>query len=185
MNPYHWHVRWMRWALVSIVAVGVAPATAGASPIVLAPPGHPGANQYFETIPSSSGEAAPPGSVKGSGSPNAGPSALSHFGQGRKADARLAQLGKNGAAAAALAASTAPVVPYGLSPARAKSDAATSSASGGGSVASGIAHALTGSSNGGLGIALPLLLATALIVALGVGVGGRLWRRARTSQPGV
>jgi hypothetical protein len=158
------------------------PAAAAANPVVLAPPGHSGATQYFETIPTSSGEAAPPGSVKGSGSSNAGPSALSHYGQGRKADAQLAQLGKNGAAAAALAASTAPVAPHGLSPARARADAAAASGSGD-SVAGGIARALTGSDNGGLGIALPLLLVTAAIAALGIATAAALRRRANTPGP--
>lgn len=161
----------MRGAILSVMVFGLASSTAAASPLVLAPPGHSGAQQYFETIPTSAGNAAPPGSISGSGSANAGPSALSHLGRGSRADQQLARLGKNGQAAAALAASTAPSrVGSGSAP-------QLGSTGSGGSVASGISHTLTGSDTGGLGIALPLLLATALVAALGI-LAARLWRSA-------
>jgi hypothetical protein len=148
-------MRRMRCALVLIGVVASMVVPAEASALVLAPPGHAGANQYFETIPTSAGNAAPPGSVSGSGSSQA----LAGLGQGRSTDARLAQLGKDGRAAAALAASTAPSH---------VSAAAAANSLAGGSISSGVAHALTGSDTGGLGIAMPLLLGTVLVAALGV-----------------
>lgn len=174
----------MRGAILSAVIFAVAAVPAGASTTVLAPPGHSGASQYFETIPTSSGEAAPPGSVSGSGSATGSPSALSQFGHGQRGDSQLARLGANGSAAAALAAATAPAAAVGQQSTAGQPGANTVSSGSGGSVASGISHALTGADGGGLGLALPLLLATALIAALGI-AGTALWRRGRPSQPGV
>jgi len=172
-------MRWMRGAILFIAVLGVVSVPAGAAPLVLAPPGHAGTNQYFETIPTSAGNAAPPGTVSGSGSASAGPSALSHLGHGRRGAERLAKLGKTGQAAAALAASTASAPISSPSSATPPSVPAGSS---GASIASGVAHALTGSDTGGLGIALPLLLATALVAALGI-LAARLWQRSSGSQP--
>jgi hypothetical protein len=165
-------MRWMRRAPMVVGFTVVLAIPTNALALVLAPPGHPGANQYVEVIPTSAGNAAPPGSVRGSGSATAGPQALANLGHGSSGDARLAKLGKEGQAAAALAASTAPT------PARDGSGAAGGSASQGGSVTGGIANALTGSDRGGLGILLPLLLATALIAAVGV-IAARLAGRPR------
>jgi hypothetical protein len=171
-----WVVRWMRWAPTSIV-IAVSLALAGpASAGVLVPPGHAGANQYFEVIPTSAGNAAPPGSVDGSGTAEAGSQALAGFGKGRTGDAQLAKLGKDGQAASALAASTAPRT-KGAQPGAVP-------ASGGGSLGSGISRALTGSDSGGLGLVLPLLLGTALVAALGI-IAARLRRGPRSSHPGV
>src|SRR5947209_8453800 len=98
----------MRWALLaSFVTVGLT-LSMDASARVLAPPGHAGTNQYVEVIPTSGGNAAPPGSVRGSGSSKAPAQALAPFGQGAKGDSGLAKLGPDGRAAAELAASTAP-----------------------------------------------------------------------------
>lgn len=181
MSPYDWTVRWMRWAPL-VVACGVAllmPSSALAR--VIAPPGHSGISEYVEVIPSSAGNAAPPGSVRGSGSASAGPQALAHLGHGSSADARLAKLGKEGQAAAALAASTAPP-PASRVASGSGSAAAKSSGSQGGSAASAIGDALTSSDSGGVGILLPLLLATALIAAVGV-VASRLARRPGVRSP--
>jgi hypothetical protein len=170
-------MRWMRGAILSVVIFGLVSIPAEASPRVLAPPGHAGAQQYFETIPTSAGNAAPPGSISGSGNATAGPSALARLGHGRRGDTQLALLGKDGQAAAGLAASTAPSrVPTGSAP-------PPTSGGPGGSIASGISHALTGSGTGGLGIALPLLLATALVAALGI-LAARLWRGAPSRPNG-
>jgi hypothetical protein len=158
----------MRWALIGMaVTVGfVLPVNASA--LVLAPPGHPGTNQYVEVIPTSAGDAAPPGTVRGSGNSDASGSALAPFGRGAKGDARLAKLGKDGQAAAALAASTAPTpAPGGTEP-----NGELGAAAGGGSIASGLSHALGSSDTGGLGLLLPLLLATAFLVALGIVLAG-------------
>jgi hypothetical protein len=172
-------VRWMRWALtIAVVAVWWAlPGSAFA--LVLAPPGHPGANQYFETIPTSAGQAAPPGSVHGSGSNSAGSGALAGLGRGRSTDAKLAKLGTEGQAAAALVASTAPVPAHG--PAAAGARATEAAGTDSGSISSGLSHALTSSSAGGLGVALPLLLLTALVLALGI-VGTLLLRHRSPSR---
>ena len=156
-------VRWMRWALMAIViAVGLTLAV-NASARVLAPPGHAGTNQYVEVIPTSGGNAAPPGTVPGSGNANASSKALAPFGHGSTGDTRLAKLGKEGRAAAALAAATAPTPAAGQNRER-----AAAAAAGGGSVASGLWHALSSSDAGGLGLLLPLLLTTAFLVALGL-----------------
>jgi hypothetical protein len=172
-------MRGMGWApLVVVCAFSLAlPAYAPAR--VLAPPGHAGANQYFEVIPTSAGNAAPPGSIRGSGSAGGGPQALATLGRGRSGDSRLARLGKDGKAAAALAASTAPAAVPGERIGRGTASVPPS-ASGGGSVASGVAKALTGSDTGGLGLLLPVLLATGLVVALGI-TAARLRQRTRSA----
>jgi hypothetical protein len=169
MRPYHGAMRWMRWGLIAISTTGLATVPTTASALVLAPPGHSGANQYVEVIPTSGGNAAPPGTVRGSGG-NPSPHALMPFGQGARGDARLAKLGKDGQAAAALAASTAPVPAPAAE--RATPNASAAATAGGGSVASGLSHALGSSDTGGLGLLLPLLLATALLVALGIVAAG-------------
>jgi hypothetical protein len=179
-GPYHWGVRWMRWASLVIACIVSLLAPSGALARVIAPPGHSGTSQYVEVIPSSGGNAAPPGSVKGSGSANVGPKALSGFGQGRSTDARLVKLGTAGQAAATLAAATAPTPLSGATKAAGSAAAKKSAGSQGDSPASGISAALTSSDSGGLGILLPLLLATALIAAVGV-IAGRLARRPRAS----
>jgi hypothetical protein len=171
-ESYHWIVRWMRWAPIAVVITASLALSSVASALVLAPPGHAGANQYFEVIPTSAGNAAPPGSVRGSGNASAGSQALAPFGHGSKGDAKLAKLGKDGRAAAAVVAATAP----GTVPAGARADAYNNGTSPEGSAAHGIATALGGSDAGGLGLLLPLLLATALIVALGI-VAARMRRR--------
>jgi hypothetical protein len=178
-GPYDWAMRWMRWALI-VSALGLPIALpANAFALVLAPPGHAGANQYFEVIPTSAGNAAPPGSVSGSGSAQGGPQALAPFGKGRSGDTKLAKLGKDGQAAAALAASTAPSVPGATG--RAGTSSLNGATSQGGSASGGVADALTGSDAGGLGLLLPLLLATALVAALGI-AAARL--RRRPASPG-
>jgi hypothetical protein len=174
-------VRWTRWAPVGIALVCSLLIPAEALGLVISPPGHPGTNQYVEIIPTSSGNAAPPGTVKGSGSASAGPQALSGLGQGRRGDSRLAKLGKDGSAAAALAASTAPApVPHDAAAAERKAAAAAGS---GGSAGAGISRALTGADTGGLGLLLPLLLATSLVVAVGV-LAARISSRGPRPKPG-
>lgn len=162
----------MRWAPIAVVITGSLALSGEASARVLAPPGHAGANQYFEVIPTSAGNAAPPGSVRGSGNATAGSEALAPFGQGSKGDAKLAKLGKDGRAAAAIVAAMAPSAVRGGARIGAYTNGSQE-----GSIADGIATALAGSDAGGIGLVLPLLLATALIVPLGI-VAARMWRRA-------
>jgi hypothetical protein len=168
-------VRWMRWAPIGIAFALSLANPAGAIGLVLAPPGHAGTQQYFETIPTSSGSAAPPGTVSGSGINSGGTQPLARLGHGRAGAAKLAGLGSDGRAAANLATTTAPPVPAAATP---NSAAAASN----GSVASGLAHALTGSDSGGLGLLLPLLLATGFVAALGV-ILLRLRSSGRSVEP--
>jgi hypothetical protein len=189
-GAYYPRMRSMRRiALLGSFLVLLAAPSGALGSVVLAPPGHDGANQYVEVIPTSSGNALPPGTVGGSGSATVGPSALSGLGQGRGTDAKLATLGKDGQAAAALAASTAPAtVPDarqggGHGGGTGVGGAQSQGASDQGSVPSGLAKALAAADAGGLGLLLPLLLVTALLAVLGLG-GLRLTRRTRASQPG-
>jgi len=180
VTTYHWPMRWMRWALILLGLAVLLAVPADAVALVLAPPGHAGTNQYVEVIPTSAGNAAPPGSVSGSGTATAGPQALADLGRGASADAHLAKLGKDGQAAAALAASTAPA-PVLRAGGRHGSDRSANPA---GSASGGVTDVLTGSDAGGLGLLLPLMLATALVVVLGIGAM-RVRRRAGQTRPGI
>jgi hypothetical protein len=156
-------------ALATTAALAlVGPGTAAA--IIIAPPGKAGANQYFETIPSSDGNAAPPGS---SGATPAGGGSLAGLGRGRAGAAGLSKLGKDGHAAAALAAATAPGHPRGGSGTNGAPGTNGATSSGGaGSLPAGrgdsspgaILDALTGSDSGGLGAILPIVMVAALLV---------------------
>jgi hypothetical protein len=164
--------------LFSVVLLG-APSQAFA--LRLTPPGKSGSDQYFETIPTSAGNAAPP---QGGGSGSGAGGALSHLSQGRAGSKGLAHLGKDGQAAASLAAATAPT--NGAAGGTAGGTAGGSSAGSHGlnsvqgeSTSRGIADALTGSDTGGIGLVLPLLLGTSLIMAIGLAA----WRLRRGSGP--
>jgi hypothetical protein len=90
-------------------------------------------------------------------------------GQGRAGATRLGHLGSDGQAAATLAEATAPAskAHHGSSTSTASAAAAAAQGS---SAASGLSHVITGSDAGGLGPLLPILLATALIAAVGLAV---------------
>jgi hypothetical protein len=165
-------MRWMRWAIVICACAASlgAPSAALAKEIIINPPGSAGANEYSEVIPSAAGNVSPPSGGGGSGNSASG---VTPLGQGRAGIARLRHLGSDGRAAAALAASGAPTpAPSSKTRAGSGSPAVTSN----GSASAGLASALTGSDAGGLGLALPLLLATCLIGAIGI-VASRLRRR--------
>jgi hypothetical protein len=169
-------MRRMRRALITSLLAGLValpPAVAAAAQpgqITLVPPGHSGASQYFETIPTSAGDAPPP-----QGGPAAGTGSLGRLGDGRAGAARLAKFGRDGASAAALAEATAPTPAPSGSQARPGTGATrlgshpVPPAPRGGSSLGGLISALTGSDAGGLGIALPLLLAATLVAAIAVG----------------
>jgi hypothetical protein len=173
----------IRRASILLFSVFVLGAPSQAFALRLTPPGKSGTDQYFETIPTSAGNAAPPqGGGGGSGS---GDHALSQLGQGGAGARSLAHLGKDGQAAASLAAATAPTNGAGRG-------AASGSARGTGpagshglnalqgeSASRGIADALTGADAGGIGLVLPLLLGTSLILAVGLGA----WKLRRGSGP--
>jgi hypothetical protein len=172
-------MRWMRRATLLIFASLMLAVPAPALAASIAPPGKSGANQYFETVPSAAGNAAPPqggNSLSGRGN---GTSALNSLGHGRSGAAALSHLGKSGQAAAALAAATAPTPAPGVSGARKHGRGRTSgglspaqiqslSAPSGGSTASALADLLGGSDLGGLGLWLPLLLLAALLAVVAV-----------------
>jgi len=140
--------------LIVVCAAGALPGQALA--LTLAPPGHAGASQYSETIPTPRGNAAPPSSGSNY-SGRSGNSAIAQLGHGAAGVSTLSRLGKTGQAAAALAAATAPVRTHGpkIAPAT----------GGGQSPTSAVLHALSGA-DGGMGIALPILLATALLAGV-------------------
>lgn len=164
-------MRWMRRASI-LLFFAVLSLPAPALAITIAPPGKAGADQYFETIPSSGGSVAPPSS---GGPKHAG----GLTGAAKAGAARLAHLGSDGQAAAALATATAPVGgagKHGSAPAGAGA-AAQAAAGQGGSDAGAVSRVLTGSDDGGLGPLLPVLLASGLIAALGL-VAARLRRRS-------
>jgi hypothetical protein len=169
----------VRRASLLLFSVFLLGAPSQAFALSLTPPGKSGTDQYFETIPTSAGNAAPPQGGAGGGH------ALSQLGQGGAGVKGLGHLGNDGQAAASLAAATAPTIGAGRG-------AASGSARGTGpagshglnalqgeSASRGIADALTGADAGGIGLVLPLLLGTSLILAIGLGA----WRLRRGAGP--
>jgi hypothetical protein len=171
-------MRMKRWALIlTLGAVSLAlPGQVLAASI--APPGKAGADQYFETLPSSGGNVAPPAGAGGNSGSSSG--ALARIGNGRAGASGLAHLGPDGTAAAVLAVATAPTP----APRRGHGAGPAGASGAGASTASALTHVLTGSDSGGLGIVLPLLLATTVIAALGL-AGARLRRRGDPPQLGA
>lgn len=163
-------MRWMRRASILIFCAVSLAAPGEAFALTIAPPGKAGADQYFETIPSSAGNVAPPGGGTGGSGPAQAP-----LGQGRAGIAKLVRLGQDGRAAAAFAATSAPSPAHGA-PA---GGAARVPDGQGGSASGALARVLTGSDAGGLGLVLPLLLATSLIAAIGLAAA----RRRRQGGP--
>jgi hypothetical protein len=166
-------MRMMRRASILIAAAVVLALPGQAFGLTLTPPGKSGADQYFETVPASGGNAAPPqGTSPGSG-------AFRHLGQGRAGDTQLSHMGADGAAAAALAAATAPTPAGGSGTGTSGGQngipsSASQNGSGqialsqpkGQSASTALANALTGSGNSGLGVLLPVLLIGALLMAI-------------------
>lgn len=174
--------------LVAVTAISAALAfapAASAAQIVLDPPGKAGANQYFETIPTSNGNAAPP-----SGTPSK-PPAIDSAGPGNSALKQLQKLGADGQAAASFAQASAPTVSHtgghGQSNATGSSKSGTSTGSPGAAAASatgssalsGIFRVLGGSDAGGIGVFMPILLIGSLLSAI-LAAG---WRRHRDDAP--
>lgn len=167
-------------AVLATVTV-VAPTSALGKQLVLTPPGKAGANQYFETIPSSGGNAAPPqGATPG---PRA---AFNGLGRGQAGARALAKLGKEGSAAAALAAATAP--PAARSQERSSTGSGqapvTVSVPQGRSALSALGDVLAGPGVGGLGFVLPLLLIVVVVLAVAYAVLLRPRRPARPPHSG-
>ena len=166
---------WMRavWIVTALLATVALPAQAGA--LTLAPPGKAGVNQYAETIPSSSGNIAPP-----SGGGSVSPAYLSQLGHGRSGAAKLAKLGSAGQAAAGLAEATAPRPAGRVAAAAAQSpgDLRPGQPKGQSTLAA-FWSAVTGSDGGGLGLLFPVLLASGLIMSIAITLGAA----RRRAQP--
>jgi hypothetical protein len=147
--------------------------------IVLTTPGKAGADQYFETIPTSAGNVAPPagGSAVGpttSGGAGGTGSSLAAIGNGRAGERGLSKLGADGKKAAALAEATAPGtisgLPSGSSGAPGPSVAVAPPDGSGGSASGGLSALLTGSDAGGIGLLLPLTMVLGLVGAIVAGL---------------
>jgi hypothetical protein len=182
-GAYDRTMRLVRRTSIFLFSVLLLSGPSQAFALSLTPPGKSGTDQYFETIPTSAGNAAPPqGRGGGAGS---GDRALSQLAQGGAGARSLAHLGKDGQAAASLAAATAPTNGAGRGAgsgsARGTGPAGSHglNALQGESASRGIADALTGSDPGGIGLVLPLLLGTSLILAIGLAA----WRLRRGSGP--
>jgi hypothetical protein len=170
-------------AAVAAASAVAGPASAKTCTKRVAPPGHAGSTQYYETVPTSCGNATPPG-AGGSGSTTSS-SPINRLGQGHSGVKTLSRLGSQGGAAAALAAATAPnptgtgAEGSGTSGSASAPPASASSAGANrglsvpsttGSAGSALTSALTGSGSGGLGVLLPIFLGLSLVAAIGVGV---------------
>jgi hypothetical protein len=146
---------------MAVLLLIAAPA-ADAAPTTI-PPGHSGASQYTETLPTAGGEkktdaiqGGGPGGGEGGGSPPASPEQA----LGSENARRLEKLGPEGKAAARLAATGA----TGPGGARHGSRLASD---GGSSPLKQIAGELTGTSgSGGMGLLLPLLILMTAVVAV-------------------
>ena len=138
--------------VLSCVCLAAVPSVASAQQTV-APPGKAGADQYFETVPTARGNVAPPSSGSAA------------HGAPTSSERALARLGRDGQAAAALAAAGSPLG-TGARAGRAAEGRVGPSPAGAG-VAASVAHSLTGGSgSGGLGVGLPLTLGVALLLVL-------------------
>lgn len=154
----------MRRALVLLASAAVltglaVPAAADAAHY--APPGKAGATQYFETIPTSGGNVAPPSynpKAPSSSSTSAATSTPATSSKGKHGSKRLSAMGTDGQAAANFANSSSPNLSSGVS--------AQLQADPGGSAIGGLMNLLTGSDAGGIGLMMPLLLGLSLLAAL-------------------
>jgi hypothetical protein len=181
-KAYDQPVRWMRGVTLIFVAAGLLVFAGSASAVTLAPPGKSGADQYYETIPTSGGNAGSPAatghSISGHGN---GTNALASLGRGRAGESHLSKLGKPGKAAATLAAATAPARAGGRTHrpggGLSASQIRSFSAPAGSSTASALASLLGGSDLGGLGFVLPMLLLLALLAIVAVAASTLLRRR--------
>lgn len=180
------------WTVAMATAsLSAGPASAKTCTRNIAPPGHAGSTQYYETVPTSCGNASPP--AGGSGSSR---TSIGRLGKGTAGSTALSRLGIAGQSAAALAEATAPAL---VIPARFSGDASSRGYSGhrhgGGAVSGGamatdlpsasgsavgaLGNALTDTGGGGLGIFLPILLALIFAAAVAAGFG----RARRQSGP--
>jgi hypothetical protein len=174
------HRLWPTLCLAALASVVALVLPAGAAAVLCAPPGNSGVDQYFETIPGASCNAAPPGSGGNGGAGGHLPPAQS---------GQLAAQGPAGRAVERLVSSTAPAqgqsakAPSHTGRSRAKTSTsiqptviAPQAANGQGPVGGLVNPIVSGSASGGIGILLPICLAGALVIAVAV-VLRRLLRR--------
>jgi hypothetical protein len=170
--------------LVALAATAV-PSAAMARGTTVAPPGNSAVNQYLENVPTAGGS-RPANTIHvggGVGGGSGGSGGGSSSAVSSNTQRALARQGGDGVAAAALARATAPAVAAstghgaastagaGSTSASSGSRSTAGSPSGSGSSAVGtLVNALTGgSSQGGLGPVLPVILVAAAIAAVALG----------------
>jgi hypothetical protein len=175
----------MKALVVVVASVTALVFPAGAFSATCAPPGNSGVSQYFETIPGANCNQSPPGSSGGHGGHGGAlPASTSH---------QLSKAGATGKAVENLVASTGPGSGAGAGAgnagkARSSGSGGTTpgarskaalSAGGGSNPVSGLLHPIvTGSTPGGIGILLPLVLLGAVLLI----AAGALLRRHRMTQ---
>jgi hypothetical protein len=164
MNPRRLILLLTALALTIVLLPAAAAAKGGTT--LYAPPGHAGASEYSEDLPTGGGSTTQPTNLS---APS--PVQLNKLGQGKQGARRLQHKGSQGKAAANWARATAPSTLSGTTHAHAANLQS-------GSATSGILNVLGGADTGGLGAVLPLLLALVLAAAVGFALGrrGRLGR---------
>ena len=162
--------------LLAALAAIALPSAANARGTTLAPPGNSAVSHYLESVPTASGSR--PASTIHVGGGGSGGSGGGGGGAGSSSPVpattqqALARQGSDGLAAAALARATAPITaapPAGHRgmPSATSGAAPTSGAGSGSSAVATLVNALTGgSSQGGLGPLLPIILVASAIAAV-------------------
>jgi len=170
-----------------VIAILAFPSVAAAKNHTVAPPGNSAVQQYVETFPTanggqptnsvhhgggpgesgrSGGSGGPGGSAGGSGSGASGSSVIPAATQ-----QALRSQGSEGRAAAAVLGATAPSGVGHLRGGGSAKASAPASPGGGISPTSAVVKALTGSgSGGGLGVLLPIILVSSLLLASVLGI---------------
>jgi cobalamin biosynthesis Mg chelatase CobN len=181
----------VKYLSLLIVCCAALAFPAGAAAIKCAPPGVSGVSQYFETVPGSSCNhpSSGPGSGSGTGSLPAGTSKqLSKAGAvGNAIKQLVGTSGSNSGSSssgsgARGSGSSGPNARSGKSSVRGNSGSGVGPAvngSGRGPLSALLHPILTGSSSGGLGVLLPILLGAALVAVL----FGTVVRRRVSSHP--
>jgi hypothetical protein len=155
----------------------------GAAALKCAPPGNSGVDQYFETVPGSScnhSSGGPGGGHNGSLPPGTSKQLAS---QGAVGQAVQRLVTSSGTSASSGAGTSGARTPRGTGTHAAQSGSGTPVSGSGRGPLSAILHpVLTGSSSGGIGVLLPVLLVGALAGAL---VATVVRRRLGSSPPGT
>lgn len=175
LEPYT-GVMMRRLVLTGLSAVMLVLAPSAVAQRGNAPPGNAGIDEYVESIPGAGGNQLPfggDGGSEGAGGPRTRGSRRGDPSPIGESAAELRSLGRDGEAAAALALETAP---RDLRARRRQGeDGRSGEEEKGLGGPSGLARAMTGGADGGLGLLLPVTLAAALLCA----IAARLVRRRR------